>query len=284
VVISRYHRVAGYDWLAIPVLPYLYAVDNPAEMPTSPDQYTIEALRDRYRRIHLEDLIPDDGDDKIPSGDWVQLVGASYDRKIYGYEFRTSKEQDDRLIREFNSRTNRTHFNLFLFNCADFSRAVIDSYYPKAVHRSIVMDAGITTPKQLAKSLVNYSKRHPDLELARFVIPQVADSRPRSGKVRGVLESVVMSKKYVVPIAVLHPFIAGGLAAAYFARGRFDPGRHAPVLEASAWSDSPIIAGKLPAPVQNARSTEFAHNDLPNGGGTREETAVVNVDTSRPAE
>ena len=28
VVISRYHKVAGYDWLAIPLVPYLYAVDQ----------------------------------------------------------------------------------------------------------------------------------------------------------------------------------------------------------------------------------------------------------------
>src|SRR5579864_1881982 len=28
VVISRYHRVAGYDWIATPVVPYFYAVDR----------------------------------------------------------------------------------------------------------------------------------------------------------------------------------------------------------------------------------------------------------------
>jgi hypothetical protein len=29
VVISRYTRIAGYDWIAIPLVPYLYAVENP---------------------------------------------------------------------------------------------------------------------------------------------------------------------------------------------------------------------------------------------------------------
>ena len=33
VVISRYHRVGGYDWIAIPLLPYLYAVNRPDEVP-----------------------------------------------------------------------------------------------------------------------------------------------------------------------------------------------------------------------------------------------------------
>src|ERR1700722_11954843 len=27
VVLSRYDHIAGYDWLAIPLIPYLYAVD-----------------------------------------------------------------------------------------------------------------------------------------------------------------------------------------------------------------------------------------------------------------
>src|ERR1700759_4068788 len=33
VVISRYHRIAGYDWLAVPLYPYLYAVDKPQDIP-----------------------------------------------------------------------------------------------------------------------------------------------------------------------------------------------------------------------------------------------------------
>src|SRR5262249_36906267 len=37
VVISRYHRIAGYDWLAIPVYPYLYAVERPGDIPLFAD-------------------------------------------------------------------------------------------------------------------------------------------------------------------------------------------------------------------------------------------------------
>src|SRR6202034_4943966 len=35
VVISRYDRVDGYDWIAIPLFPYLYAVDRPDQVPSS---------------------------------------------------------------------------------------------------------------------------------------------------------------------------------------------------------------------------------------------------------
>src|ERR1700751_477587 len=33
VVLSRYHGIAGYDWLAVPLIPYLYAVDSPDKIP-----------------------------------------------------------------------------------------------------------------------------------------------------------------------------------------------------------------------------------------------------------
>src|ERR1700682_5592361 len=32
VVLSRYNRVAGRDWIAVPLIPYLYAVNNPEDV------------------------------------------------------------------------------------------------------------------------------------------------------------------------------------------------------------------------------------------------------------
>lgn len=58
VVISRYHRIKGLDWLAIPLVPYLYAVENLADIPTAADTQTVAALRDAYRRMHLQDYAP----------------------------------------------------------------------------------------------------------------------------------------------------------------------------------------------------------------------------------
>ena len=33
VVISRYKGIAGYDWLAMPLIPYLYSVDHASQVP-----------------------------------------------------------------------------------------------------------------------------------------------------------------------------------------------------------------------------------------------------------
>ena len=233
VVISRYHHVAGYDWVAIPLIPYLYAVERPEEVPGWADQEAVISLRDAYRREHLRQFIPDGPDGDTPPGEWTQLIGASYDRRIYGLEIDTTDAQDDRLIDELNSEPNRAHFNLFFHNCADFSRKLIDSDYPKAVRRSFSADLGMTTPKQIAKSLVSYGRHHPEVQLSIFYIPQVPGEMPRSHKIRGVCESLVRSKKYAIPLAVLHPWIAGTVVVGYLGGGRLNLARDAEPLPAT---------------------------------------------------
>lgn len=230
VVISRYHRVAGYDWLAIPLVPYLYAVDSLPEVPKSADAQSVAELRDAYRRAHLIAIAPD-ANGHTPQGDWIQLVGAAYDRKIYGFEIETTPEQDDVFIRHYNNSRNKSHFNLLFANCADFARKAINFYQPHAVRRNFLADAGITTPKQDAKSLVSYSRHHPVVELSSFQIPQVPGSIPRSKPVVFLAEGLIKTKKYVVPLAILSPVVTGSIAVAYLAEGRFNPRRNAAVFD-----------------------------------------------------
>jgi hypothetical protein len=224
VVLSRYHRIDGYDWLAMPLLPYLYAVNDPEKIPDEADAKLALRMRDEYRRRYLMDYAPDDPEHEIPDGEWTELVGESYIRKIYGFALETRPEQDDALIAIFNDRDNRSHFNLLFNNCANFAEKILNFYYPHSVHRNFITDAGVMTPKQAARSLAKYAKRHSDLEFTTFVIPQVPGTIRRSTPVHGVIESLVETKKYVLPLAVLHPAVAGGLLAVYLGDGRFHPG------------------------------------------------------------
>src|ERR1700739_3578506 len=66
VVISRYHGIAGYDWLAMPLIPYLYAVDSPNKVPLYADPKLEAFLRDRYRRQYLETIVPDGRNGETP--------------------------------------------------------------------------------------------------------------------------------------------------------------------------------------------------------------------------
>src|ERR1700756_3976436 len=56
VVISRYDGGGGYDWVAIPLIPYLYAVERAEDVPLFANAKMAAFLRDRYRRKHLEDI------------------------------------------------------------------------------------------------------------------------------------------------------------------------------------------------------------------------------------
>src|SRR5260370_4833330 len=213
VVLSRYDGVGGHDWVAIPLIPYLYAVERPEDVPLFADAKMALFLRDRYRRQYLEEIAPDAKNGETPGGNWYQIVGSSYDRTIYGFEIQTTPEQDKALIRQYNSLPNLSHFHLVTNNCADFAKGVLNFYYPKSLHRSWIADLGITTPKQISKMLTKFSDRHPELPFSRLIIAQVPGSMPRSSNVHGVVESFFKSKKYIVPSAVVSPIFAGCVAA-----------------------------------------------------------------------
>jgi hypothetical protein len=243
-VISRYDGVGGYDWVAIPLIPYLYAVEQPEDIPLFVDPKMVNFLRDQYRRKHLETVARDKSNGQAPGGNWYELVGTSYDRTVYAFQIETTPAQDQAFIRAYNSSPNRSHFRTVSSNCADFAKDVMNFYFPRALHRSVVADVAITTPKQMAKTLIKYSARHPQLQFSRFVIPQIPGSVARSTPVHGVVESFFKSKKYIVPSAVASPIFAGCVAAVYLGTGagHFDPARQALVFNAQRDLEPPLGA------------------------------------------
>jgi hypothetical protein len=205
VVISRYHKIDGYDWIAIPLVGYLYAVDDVSQIPAAVGKEQVAALQDAYRRAHLMELAPDNKKGEAPKGEWTELVGESYIRTMHGFQVDSTAEQDERFMAKFNDKKNVGHFNLLFHNCADFSRMVVDIYMPHAVHRNFIADVGLMTPKQVARSLVKYSQKDPSVNMTAFVIRQVPGTIPRSHAVDGVAESLVKSKKYLIPMTILAP-------------------------------------------------------------------------------
>jgi hypothetical protein len=240
VVISRYHRIGGYDWLAIPLYPYLYAVERPGDIPLFADSKLEAALRDRYRRKYLKEIAPDGPNGTVPAGDWYELIGSAYDRTLYGLQIETTAEQDDEFIASYNAAPNRAAYKLVTRNCADFVREAVNFYYPKATTRGVVADLDVSPPKHVAKSLARYSKKYPNLEFTKFVIPQIPGTIRRSRPVHGLVDSVFTAKKYVVPLALLHPFVAGGVGVAYLTSGRFNPAKNAMVLTQDGDLERPL--------------------------------------------
>jgi hypothetical protein len=242
VVLSRYHHIGGHDWIAVPLIPYLYAVKDPADIPLFADAKVVEFLRHEYLRNEM----PEEAGDLGPRSPSNQLAGSAYDRTTYGFRIATRPEQDDELIRMLNAAPNNEAYKVFDRNCADFVKQIINFYYPHAIHRNVIADLGVTTPKQSAKSLVHFSKHHPEMQLTTFIIPQVPGLKS-SKPVHGVVESVVLAKKYVTPVLLFHPFLVGGVEAAYWAGWRFNPSKGAFIFDpadANVWGrlDPPLTS------------------------------------------
>ncbi|MGH9560544.1 MAG: hypothetical protein ACRD3S_03735, partial [Terracidiphilus sp.] len=239
-------------------------VDNSSDVPTNVDRDIVLRLRNHYRETHLASLGDKLAKGNFFSGGWTQLVGAAYERRIYVYRFATTPEQDDALIEKLNGGPNRTRFNLLFSNCADYSRVLMNHYFPRTFRRSIFPDAGMTTPKQITWKLVRYARKHPETHLTVFEIPQVPGNRRHSGSVKGIDESFVTTV-YAVPIAVANPYLAGGLVVDYLVRGRHHLVPKHPILlsPATLWALAAPDATKI-----NSLASENLPEKYLSGGPT----------------
>jgi hypothetical protein len=218
-VITRYQGIAHYDWIAVPLLPYLYAVENGSAAPARVDKESVNSLRDKYHAAHLPGLegVPRGGD--VKRG-WSQFVGVSYERRIYAFRFATTEAQDDALIARMNAEANRSRFNLIHRNCADFTGNLLNFYFPGTFRRSALPDAGITTPRQITYKLVRYARKHPEVQLTAFDIPQVPGYRRRSRRNQSIAGALI-TRGYAFPLAFISPYIVGGVLADYLVWGRY---------------------------------------------------------------
>ncbi|HVN93409.1 MAG TPA: hypothetical protein VMT38_06925 [Terracidiphilus sp.] len=219
-VIARYQGIDGYDWVAIPLIPYLYSVESAADVPARVDHETVVELRAKYRAEHLQIFGPNLSPGNMFHGGWTQLLGAAYERRIFAFRFETTAAQDDAMIEKLNAFPNKTRFDLLFNNCADFARVILNDYFPRTFRRSIFPDAGMTTPKQITYKLVRFGRKNPGTDLTVFEIPQIPGYRHKSRSAKTIDESFVTTI-YAIPIAIMNPYIAGGLFVDYLIRGRY---------------------------------------------------------------
>jgi len=250
VEIGRHRGIAGYDWIAIPLIPYLYSVEEASQVPAHVNRETVQSLRMSYHDAHLMSLgnVPEGGG--VHRG-WNQLVGAAYERRIWALRFETTEAQDDAFIAKMNAEANRSHFNIAFNNCANFAGEALDFYFPHSFKRHILPYAGMVTPRQVAYELARYAKKHPEIHLTVMEIPLVRGNRNSSRVGMSAAESLIVTG-YVIPIAILSPYAAGVIAADDLVWGRYRLTlKNAPVL-------TPLtVAGSLATPA-NRSGTNLA--------------------------
>lgn len=230
VVVARLDAIRPLDWIASPVMSFLYGVDSSDEALSFATEADVEALQQDYRRRNLISLFPDGVEKAKASDEWWETVGVAYVRRLWGYEISTSREQDERFVARMNDAANGHIYRLHRTNCADFVADAVNFYYPGTVRENTVPDFHLMTPKQVARSVERYGMEHPEAGLRVFEVPQVPGTLRRSRPLRGAADMLLKTKRYLFTLLVIQPEAVAAMWAMYLDGGRWQVGKGATVV------------------------------------------------------
>ena len=244
-VVSNYTSLGEdqpFEWNIVPLDMYLYGVANSENRPLFASGKIKNLLETEYREKVLRDYCASHSCQTSEKAEWREMVSATSERTIYIFIVKTTRRQDLDLIAQFNAAPNVNHFNGFSRNCADFSKHVINTYFPHATHRDPLNDFGVTSPKAVARTLARYAHRHPELQYRVVHFAQSPGTLKRSTECRSGTEQLYRSKKLLVPMAFFAWHALPVVAGSYLLTGRFNPERefeqHASVRE--TWTEDEL--------------------------------------------
>jgi hypothetical protein len=212
-----------YGWNIAPLSVYLYGVEDPRNRPIFGSTQVKRVLEDRYRENYLSEYCASEACRTSPKAEWREMVAATLIRTVYIFAVDSTEEQDLALIAEFNDAVNKNHFNGVTRNCADFTRNILNTYFPHAVKRDYINDFGMTSPKAVARTFTRYALRHPELNFRVLHFAQVPGTIKRSSEVRAGTEQLYRSKKLLIPMIIFAGHELPVVAGAYLLTGRFNP-------------------------------------------------------------
>lgn len=212
-----------FEWNIVPLSIYLYGVEDPQNRPLFGSQKIKHALEERYREKFLAGYCDSATCRTSNKAEWREMVGATLSRSIYIFVLDTSVDQDRALIAEFNARPNQNHFNGVTRNCAEFSRRVLNTYFPHAARADYLNDFGLITPKAIARSFTHYGEHHPEARLRVLHFAQLPGTIKRSTEARSGTEQMYHSKKLLVPMLLFADHAVPFMVASYALTGRFNP-------------------------------------------------------------
>ncbi|MGB8438159.1 MAG: hypothetical protein WA867_16000 [Candidatus Acidiferrales bacterium] len=251
-VLSNYTTLGEdqpYEWNIVPLSIYLYGVEDPSNRPLVSSKAIKALLEERYRENYLAQMCTSEKCLKSNSAEWREMVAATLERSLYMFVVKTTVERDRALIAEFNSLPNVNHFNGMTNNCADFTRRVLDIYYPHSVKPDYINDFFMASPKAAARTFTHYAQEHPELDLRVLHFSQVPGTIKRSSECRSGTEQLYHSKKLVIPLAVFAWQSVPIVTASYMITGRFNPEHQFeahPSMEALGADDDSAGTGAAP--------------------------------------
>jgi hypothetical protein len=226
-VLSTYINIGedhAYGWNIVPLSIYLYGVEDPENRPIFASVQVKHLLEERYREKYLSDYCESSACQSSGKAEWREMVAATMIRSVYIFAVDTTVEQDEAFLAEFNASPNKNNFNGVTRNCADFTRNIINFYFPHAVHRDYLNDFGMESPKAVARTFTRYAQHHSDANFRVMHFGQIPGTIPRSRVVRSGTEQLYRSK-LLVPMALFAYHALPVVAASYLLTGRFNPGQ-----------------------------------------------------------
>jgi hypothetical protein len=212
-----------YEWNIVPLSVFVYGVQDPQNRPLFASWNIKGALETHYRETILADFCQTHKCQTSHDAEWRETVGADSERTLYILVVSTTVEQDKALIEKFNSAPNVNHFNGVRRNCADFTKDVINTYFPHAAHRNALNDFGMTSPKGVARSFAGYAHKQPEYEYHVMHFAQLPGTTKRSTECREGTEQLYRSKKLLVPLAFFAWHELPVAVGSYALTGRFNP-------------------------------------------------------------
>lgn len=227
-VMSTYINIGEdrrYEWNVVPLSIYLYGVEDPQNRAIFGSAQVKHLLEERYREKYLSQYCDTNACRTSSKSEWREMVAATMIRSVYIFAVDTTIEQDEEVIARFNNLQNKNNFNGVTRNCADFTRGVINFYFPHAVYRDYLNDFGIESPKAVARTFTHYALHHPQSNFRVMHFAQVPGTIKRSREVRSGTEQLYRSKKLLIPMALFADHVLPFVAASYLLTGRFNPER-----------------------------------------------------------
>ena len=224
-VMSNYVNIgedASYEWNIVPLNIYLYGVEDPRNRPLFASYKIKHLLEDRYREKYLSAYCTSESCRSGAKSEWREMVAATMIRGVYIFNVSTTDAQDLQLIADFNTSVNQNHFNGVTRNCADFTKHVINTYFPHSAHADYLNDFGMTSPKAVARTFTHYALHHPESNFHVMHFAQVPGVTKRSRIVRSGTEQLFHSGKLLLPMALLSYYSVPVVTASYFTTAHFN--------------------------------------------------------------
>jgi hypothetical protein len=224
-IVSMYpdlREAQPYAWNLVPLSIFLNGSPTPGNRLLYASNFVKQSLELHARQGIFQDVCTDNTCPQLPNSHWRDMVAATADRDLFLYAVQTTPAQDQLAVDFLNYDPNINRYNPFTNNCADFTSSLVNAIFPHSVHRDLLNDVGLMGPKAAARSFTRWALQRPELGFYTMHFPQQPGDLPRSGLARSGTETVIHTKKYLIPAIVFGDFeLPTSIFAAYIFTGRF---------------------------------------------------------------